>query len=172
MNREKLLKEKERVLKNIENRKRRVAVIDELVKELENKKWKPEIGEGYYAITGSDGVYKTHNENCPADSGMRSIGNYFKTKEEAEFVIERLKVLEELKEFSYEFSDKEWMNTSISKYYILYYFINDQILIEYTCTFKKSPICFKTREDAIKAIEKVGKERLKKYYFKVSVNNA
>lgn len=164
---EKLLKEKENIDKNIARRERRKKEIDKLIEELQNKKWKPKTGEYYYYINGILGVLGEKNLGCLSDADRFSIGNYFKTKEEAEFEVERLKVLEELKEFSYEFSDNEWENIDIKQYLMCYSYSAGKIDIVTHGWDKHNEIYFKTKEDAKKAIEKIGEDRLKKYYFKV-----
>lgn len=165
MNREKLLKEKENILKNIEKRKDRIAQIERELKELENKKWKPKYNDKYYCINCYGQVQFEFMDNC--DDKLFSIGNYFKTREEAEFEVERLKVLEELKEFSYDFSDEEWKDDDIAKFSMYYDYDYSEIDIRTHTAWKYDLIYFKIREDAQKAIDKIGEERLKKYYFKV-----
>lgn len=167
---EKLLKEKERILKNIENKNKRLEVIEQELKELENKKWKPKDGERYYVIDITGVVSDRFNNFITVTDSAFAIGNCFKTEEEAEFEVERLKVLEELKEFSYEFSDEEWKNANIDKYYIYYNYYDSFIEIEVDYCWKHDVIYFKTQEDVQKAIDKIGEERLKKYYFKVGNN--
>ncbi len=167
---EKLLKEKENILKNIEKRKGRIAQIERELKELENKKWNLKSGEIYHWLDSRGFVLGTTNNYCVIDEERFKVGNYFRTEEEAEFAVERLKVLEELKEFSYEFNDEDWNKPSICKYYIYFGFATYDIIIASNCIKKDGHIYFKTQEDAQKAIDKIGEERLKKYYFKVGNN--
>ncbi len=163
---EKLLKEKENILKNIEKRKDRIAQIERELKELENKKWKPKDGERYYVIDITGVVSDRFNNFITVTDSALAIGNCFKTEEEAEFEVERLKVLEELKEFSYEFNDEEWKEAT-NKYNIYYDCRFATVDISSNSCWRQDLIYFKNREDANKAIKKIGEERLKKYYFKV-----
>lgn len=167
MGKEELLFKKERIKKQIENEQKAIEEIDKELKRLDSKKWKPKIDEKYFYVDYKADFFSTQNNNFNIDKRMLSIGNYFKTEEGAEFEVERLKVLEELKEFSYEFSDEEWKNKAITKYLLSYDFFNNNILIIYWCMVKYNTLYFKTDEDAEKAIEKIGEDRLKKYYFKV-----
>lgn len=164
---EKLLKEKENILKNIETRKDRVAKIDELIKGLENSKREPKYDDTYFYIHADGDIYFDVNIESRFDENLFSIGNYFKTREEAEFEVERLKVLEELKKFSYEFSEEEWKDNDIAKFSMYYDYDYSKIGIRNNTAWKHDLIYFKIREDAQKAIDKIGEERLKKYYFKV-----
>lgn len=170
---EKLLKEKERILKNIDKRNKRINQINENLKKLEEQSkhnWKPKKGEDYYLIHPFGIIDKT-TKNTELDDAIISLGNYFKTEQEALFEVERLKVLAELKEFSYVFSDNEWKSNGIDKYFIGIDPIENTIAINYTTRLKYNDVYFKSREDCKKAIEKIGEERLKKYYFKVGVGN-
>ena len=164
---EQLLIEREHVLKNIEKRKIRITEIDEEIKALENKKWKPELDELFYLINVDGNVGFTRLNKFHTKNAILQIGNYFKNIEEAEFAVERLKVLEELKEFSYEFSDEEWEYGDFDKFILYYNYETNEIDIDCLWNCKYDSIHFKTKEDAQKAINKIGKERLKKYYFKV-----
>lgn len=164
---EQLLLEKSRVLKNIEKRNKRIAEIEEEIKALENKKWKPKFCDTYYSINTNGVVVSSVNDGFYINKERFIIGNYFKTEEEAEFEIERLKVLEELKEFSYDFSDEEWEYGDSDKFILYYNYEINEIDIDCFWNCKYDSIHFKTKEDAQKAIDKIGEERLKKYYFKV-----
>lgn len=157
MTKEELIFKKERIKKQIENEQKSIEEINKLIKELENKKWKPACLEKYYYIDNVGDVYSTYNDNVNIDKMRFSLGNYFKTREEAEFEVERLKVLEELKEFSYEFSDDEWKNKAITKYLLSYDFLNNNIVIDYWYTVKYNNLYFKTKEDVKKAIKKLAK---------------
>ena len=75
------------------------------------KIWKPECGEWYWYI-GSDGQI-SHCEwaNDRIDRGRYSMGNCFRTKEEAEFAREKQKIKTELQRFADKYNDpdqEEW----------------------------------------------------------------
>lgn len=167
---EKLLEERDKILKNIKTKEDRVAQIEKELEELKNKKWKPEVGEIYHYISNRGSTLCETNDNFPGDEDRFNIGNYFKTHEEAEFEVERIKVLEELKKFSYEFSDEEWEYGDFDKFILYYNYETNEIDIDCFWNCKYDSIHFKTKEDAEKAIDKIGEERLKKYYFKVGNN--
>lgn len=140
-------------------------------KKSEPKVWKPKNGEEYYFI-GNFNVRIQTCTNHDADIFHYEIGNCFRTEEEAKFAIEKLKVIAEMKRFALEHNDGEidWNNYKQSKYYI---FIdmsskNKEIFIikGYICK-KYNDIYFTSKEIAEKAIEIIGKDRLKKYYFEV-----
>lgn len=86
-----------------------------------NKIWKPKYDEGYYASDSSGAVLET-TWNTEIDEQMYDIGNCFKTKKEAEFEVERLKVIAELKRYAQEHNECEvdWSNANQFKYYLYY----------------------------------------------------
>lgn len=57
------------------------------------KRWRAEEGEGYYFLDGKCEILSTYESKKKIDDDFFKLGNYFKTKEEAE------KVKEELDEF-------------------------------------------------------------------------
>lgn len=62
-------------------------------KQLVKWKWKPKDGEGYYYIFSDGIVHLSTWFNDKVDNSRFSIGNYFKTKEEAEVMAEKIKKL-------------------------------------------------------------------------------
>lgn len=169
---EKLLKEKENILASIDNRNKRLNEIDNLIKEIEEqgKKWKIEIGKEYYYLNNNGTIGESKFDDDRIDRKKLMIGNYFKTKEEAEFEVERLKIIEELKEFAYEFSDEEWKNSEICKYSIVCDCRDRSICMCDSYFVKKTDLYFKSLEDMKKAIEKVRRDRVIKYYFRIGKN--
>ena len=63
-----------------------------------SKVWKPADREKYYYIRNDGEVYQAfYEKNCSTDCGNYSLGNCFRTEEEAKFAVEKLKVIAELK---------------------------------------------------------------------------
>lgn len=128
--------------------------------------WDLEEGDTYYFIDEygdiSDGRIGDDYED-----EIFAIGNGFLTKEDAEFARERLKVIAELKKYAKEFSDEEWKDNKTQKYYIVYRYSDDYIRSILTYTSKDSVLYFESPEKIQEAIDAVGEERIKKYYFGV-----
>lgn len=133
--------------------------------EEDSGRWKPDEGDKYYYVSGTGIVYDNTWAEWIEDRNCYSIGNCFKTYEEADFAIEKLKVLAELKEFA-EPRDAEWAN-DLSHYYISYDYDMHSVSIRSARQFKLAILYFESAKDAQEAIEKVGKERIKKYYLEV-----
>ena len=99
------------------------------------------------------------------DEKRLSIGNAFHTKKEAEFALEKLKVIHELKQFA-EPKNAVW---NFNKYHHIFYYDYTSNEIDYSCSsiMKFSDTTFATGEMARKAVEAVGEDRIKKYYLEV-----
>lgn len=128
--------------------------------------WKPKQYEKYYYINSCVRVdWDYYYSNYDDDELRVSIGNVFKTKEEAEKMIKKLQIINTLKELSnIDFNDND------RDKYVIYYSTNyNSILINKHTCFKELPfsIYFATKEDCQKAIDIIGEENLKKYYFEV-----
>ncbi len=140
--------------------------IDADIVEAENIKESLELGQTYYTIC-SDGTildctFDPDFSNC---KGRLSLGNCFKTREEAEFELERLRVIAEMKKFA-EPEDKKW--DSYNKHWSLYYDVGDGSIeqgVYSTC--KSNNIYFESREIVKECVNTIGEDRIKKFYLRV-----
>ena len=136
----------------------------------ERKVWKPRIGESFWVID-YDGYIYYLNDNKLQKSGFVTIGNCFQTEEEARHMVEKLKVIKELQDFVLENNTEkiDWKNNKQLKFFINFDCYSNRVGYSYTDDCKTLPlnIYFTSRELALKAIEKVGEERIKKYYFDI-----
>lgn len=127
--------------------------------------WQPRYAEKYYYIsTAGNTAHDTFDKSV--DKCRLSFGNCFNTREEAQHMVEKIKIINKLRELSnIKFSENK------GKYFIYYNFRENRILCSETNFCKLSPfeVCFKTREDCQKAIDTIGEDNLKKYYFDVEV---
>lgn len=130
----------------------------------------PSQGDKYYYIDNDSeiltGQWDTINDiPSRVDARRRNIGNIFKTREEAEFEIERLKVLNQLKSLSDD--DQKW-NQKNSHYHIAYELCFDKLSIwDSSCVKSLHEYYFKSKESAENAIKIIGEDKLKKYVFGV-----
>lgn len=135
----------------------------------EESKWKPSLGDLYYYINSNGDIKFSYYNTRSIDK--RCIGNFFKTDEEADHMVEKLKVIRELQDFALENNDKnvDWRDKCTGKYFITYDFYDEEISIaSYTFrNFLPFEIYFTSKEIAQKAITKIGKERLERYYFDI-----
>lgn len=142
----------------------------EIVEE-KKKYWTPKEKEKYFYIEDCMGVSDDRNVQAPIDYCRFNIGNFFKTKIEAEHMLEKLKVIHELQKFAYENNEKEidWKNFNQCKYKIFYDAEDGDLYVDYSVQCESEPfnIYFTSFKIAKNAIEAVGEDRIKKYYFNV-----
>ena len=162
-------------LENLTNEERETLL--KLVEKGNKKNQKRERFKMYCYI-GNDGgiVYLNddydddeYNENKYYNEFHYNMGNYFKTKEEAEFAIQKQLIYQQLKDYALEHNIKEidWNNQQ-SKWIIKY--DNDCKRIKYcfvTSTIYINQIYFTSEEIAIAAVEAIGESNIKKYLFGV-----
>ena len=139
--------------------------LDNVKIEPESRRYKPMSGQTYYYIVSDGDIFHATWNNDHPDLLRFAVGNVFETKEEAEFEVERLKVIAELKEFA-EPEDREW-DGQTNHFHISGYGDSDTISI-FSCEVVKTPtIYFESVEEAQEAIKAVGEDRIKKYYLRV-----
>lgn len=132
-----------------------------------NKSWKPKEGEAYYLILTHGFIdYTIYDSDSRADNERLSFGNCFKTREEAEHMLQKIRIIIQLRKLSnISFND----NCKQEKFVIFYNTENQQIKITQHKFIREIPfnIYFKNKGDCQKAIETIGEDNLKKYYFDV-----
>lgn len=135
--------------------------------------WEPkEIDEEIYYII-NDGVDCCFYNNDETDKFLMAIGNCFQTEVQAKFMVEKLKVIHELEKFVYENNEEEiishFKNLLRAKYFLRMEIKSKKIEVVSSPTHKYLPfhIYFDSEEIAKKAIETIGEDRIKKYYFGV-----
>lgn len=137
----------------------------------ESKVWKPEKDGHYYYYDNDGRTYQSSYCEDSIDKCRLEFGNCFKTQEEAKHMAEKLKVINELKNFALENNAEEidWRDKCIGKYFITYDFYDEEISVaSYTFrNFLPFEIYFTSRETAQKAIKAIGEYRIKKYYFDI-----
>lgn len=129
------------------------------------KVWEPSLGDLYYYINSNGDIKLSYYNTRSIDK--RCIGNFFKTDEEADHMVEKLKVIRELQDLS---NIKLNMSDYVKNnriYYIAYDFTQNRIVPLFDNISRNIPfnVYFSTKEDCEKAITKIGKERLERYYF-------
>lgn len=132
--------------------------------------WK--VGDKYYShdTTGNIIASRVDSTNNGSDINstdtIRIKHGYAKhTEEEVKFQFERDAVFYELSKFA-EPDDREW-NDFNNHWYICWNCKKGEIGFDYKYNCRHNDIYFASREDAEKAIEAVGEERIKKYYLEV-----
>lgn len=134
-----------------------------------SKVWKPERGETYYCSWGGI-VYNNYCNSDFIDNNRYAIGNCFKTEEEAQNAVERLKIRAELQRYADEHNDKpiDWKDTNQKKWHIFFNYNEGTLKYNFFYWIKDCfQIYFSSEEIAKAAVQSVGEERIKKYLFGV-----
>ena len=143
--------------------------IEELEKELAELKCKvkegpkfPEYGDTYWCIDAEGIVFVNDFEGIQADRNILEIGNVFKTKEQAEFAVEKLKVEAELRKYS------DLWDLEKTQYTFSFNWEVTEFEVEYP-DYNQYPgsYYFDSIDSLEQALESVGEERIKKYFFGV-----
>ena len=133
--------------------------IERLKAEKEKEVWKPKNGDKYWLISHNGYVVQVRWMGDEAEDDIYAIGNVFRTQEEAEFRAEQLKVEAELRRFARPFDEDE------RNWAIIFDVDEKEITIDNERSYQSCNIHFASKEIAQKAIDTVGAERIKKYYF-------
>ena len=148
------------------NLQEELKALKERIAELENQAKEeqefPQEGDTYSYINTYGGVESDVWEGHFAERSMVKIGNFFKTEEEAEFEVEKLKVEAELQKFGRPFKEDEY------NYFIQIHPSHNNIVVESDDFYQtQGTIYFESTTIANEATDTVGEERIKKYLFGV-----
>lgn len=131
-----------------------------------NKSWNPKEGDTIFYITETGRVISgTFLSLLPSDNAKVLFNNAFKTAEEAKHMLEKIKIINKLRKLS----NIKFSENQKSKWGIFYDFDKNELTCIYNRYCKNIPfeVYFASKEDCQKAIETIGEENLKKYYFDV-----
>lgn len=134
------------------------------------KRWKAQKYKGYYYIGSNGCIYVTQDTGSTFDEKIYKLGNYFKTKEEAEFELNKRLVYQELKDYALEHNECEldWTDRYQVKWSIYYETGYPCLKYNDVYTFCDiGQIYFSSEEIARKAAKTIGEDRIKKYLFGV-----
>ena len=122
--------------------------------------------EAYYFID-MFGVDEDYENNIVVDDKRYEIGNYFKTKQEAEKALEKAIIYVKLKRFAETHNTEEidWNNNHETKYSISYCHDKEEVVIITSHSYEDiGVIYFTSLELAYKAITEIGRENIKKLF--------
>lgn len=141
--------------------------------EKQSKVWKPKEGEKFFYID-ADGDVLSYTWEGFDDDEIYAMGNCFKNKEEAEWEKQHRIVATELERFVAEndprpITEEDWgKENKKTKYFIRYDYWDNRFWADYCNTYALANQVYASDCDTLyKAIDHIGEERLKKYYFGV-----
>lgn len=122
----------------------------------------PQNGDTYYCFEPNGRIECFNWSKDTFDLKAQKLGNIFKTKEQAEFAAEKLKVEAELRKFSKPFE-------SMEDNFFMVLDTNNGSLDIWCRLYSKyqGTIYFESEEKAQQVIDTVGADRIKKYIFGV-----
>ncbi len=143
----------------IKELKQRIAELEELAKEEQEF---PQDGEEYWYVDDEGNTFNEKWDGLDFEEYRLAIGGIFKTKDQAQFAVERLKVEAELRKFSRPFKgdNQNYCIELCSPYTTVTTYAYEQYQVQ-------GVIYFDSKEKAKQAIESVGEERIKKHIFNV-----
>lgn len=129
-----------------------------------NKRWKPNWGENYFRIDAFNDITSLEWNNDAFDNKCYNTRNIYKTKEEAEFELERKQIMIELQNYADDHngeiahpSDAFWLGFDED---------NMLIIVEDDSIFPPvGTVLFSDADTAYNAIEDIGEDRIIKYMF-------
>ena len=138
--------------------------VEEEKKPEEGEIWKPDFGKNYYYLDFTNDICPTANNETATDADIFRCGNFYKTKEEAEYQANVQKYTNLFRKYVEEHSEPLDWNRGTYKYYVYYSFLGNQIKIDYNYSSKIQSVIYANSEKVLKdAIEFVGKENVIKY---------
>ena len=130
------------------------------------KKWLPKNGDKFYYVTPTGRVtYDMFAIYATCDIDKVKFNNVFKNEEDALKMLEKLKIINKLRELStINFNDDNELH-----YVISYDIEKNKVSCNAHHFYKELPfeVYFATKEDCLNAIKEIGEDNLKKYYFDV-----
>ncbi|MBQ8043090.1 MAG: hypothetical protein IJ272_02935 [Clostridia bacterium] len=149
--------------------KKKYKELGEEIERLENqgKVWAPKVSEKYWCITPSGYVdFDTWANNC-LDIDRYQMGNCFKTKEEAEKVIEKMEIYTQLKRLAEEINTEpiDWGDSTQKKHRIFYDWDERELLTDNNNVFQMMGTIYCTSKEFLDiAKERIGEDRLLKLF--------
>lgn len=133
-----------------------------------NERWKPKHNNTYWVVGEINNVKRFTWTSDNYDNAYLSLHNCFKTEEEAKFEAERRATIAELQNYADEYNrEVDWSNFDLSKYFLRFNLRENKIRVVDLTYVKQGDVFFSSKEIALGAIEKIGADRLKKYYFQI-----
>ena len=153
----------EELSKELDELQAKIKEVQKKIEEAKQAEW-PQHSDIYWYMFGTGEIFDGRWVGAKSDVARQTIGNTFRTKEEAKFELERLKVIAELKKFAMSRGAVRKARGDKSVY-CLYLAPDDTLFAESDIAYRHPTLYFADESTARKAITAVGEDRVKKYYF-------
>ena len=133
-----------------------------------DKVWKPQEGENFYYSDSYNQIKGTLFGCTRIDNAFYDYGNCYKTPKEAEYERDCQLYLTKYKRWLEEHNEPIDWNNDQSKWYAVYRYKYDDIVILCECSYKRQGVLYATNYEIIEDfIEEIGEENFKKYILRV-----
>ena len=148
-----------------QEQKQLMALVNKGKKPLK-KRWKAGVNGRYFFVSGIGEIAYLIEENSSFDKKAYELGNYFVTKEEAEFEVNKRLVLQQLKDYalSHNRAELDWNNLQQPKYFIVKTATGLVCERIYSKEYSEQ-VYFSSVEILNNAIKAIGREKIIKYLF-------
>ena len=146
------------MINELQSIRNELTILERRLEALEDDELK--LGDEYWYIDSEGDVLDSIWREDGIDTMRATIGNVFKTSEEAEFKYDKLKLLHELSRFTRPFEP-------LSENWCIY--INGHGQIDYYSEevnqYLYGNYYFNTKEEAIQAVQQIGEDIIREYLF-------
>lgn len=154
----------------LENKNKCIQIkkkIEELEKQEIKVRWRAKEDENYYYFTSCGEIYADCDGYCDTDNRRYELGDYFKTEEEAENVVEKFKIYTQLKDLALRLNkgvNVNWRDCR-NKYSISYDTSAGKMVSYWNTRLQEVGQIYCLDENFLEvAKEKVGEENLRKLF--------
>lgn len=156
---------KQELEKKIEELQKQIDDLKNIKIEGKQKKWKPALGEIYYNIGYDGSVDKFAFDDTSFDNDCVKLGNCFATREEAQFVADKIKYTQMFKGYIEEHSTTlDWRDSEPNKCYIYYDYEDNAIGYDNEYNWRTQGTIYASSEQILQdAVAYVGEDNVKKY---------
>jgi len=136
--------------------------------EVSNERWRAKRYNKYWFLSSSDNVIDIWEDNDNIDHSNYILGNYFKTKQEAENYKQKLLVIQQTQDWANRHNDNkiDWNNLKQYKWTFYWSHLLNQYLINHTLQAQENLIYFTSRQLAEECWNIYG-NRWKKYVWRI-----
>lgn len=156
----------------LEELKKKYEELGKEIERLENQSdvnWRAALNENFFYIDENTDIGWSFDNNIStfADNCYKT-GNYFKTEEQAEKMLEKIKIYVKLKRLAEKLNDGQeidWNNSKQEKYYIYFFKSDKKLILTNTIGIQDIGQIYCLDEDFLeKAKQEIGEENLLKLF--------
>ena len=156
------------ILKLEDGRELEVEFEEGKIEEKKKGRWKPKDGEKYYLVDDAGDICSNSWGNYDLDAFRHSIGNCFKTYEEAEEYQKKLIFQQQYRDYALEHNDDIDWKTNQIKHCACYDNNNNKIgITRWESTNQQGVVHFTKEQDIRDFIKLIGEDNFKKYILEV-----